>query len=128
MKINKFGFRKLKIKKGDKVKIILGKDKGRIGLVKRVSGNENKVLVEGINLVKKHVKPSGKDQPGGIIEIEKPLWMSKVMIVCPQCGQATRIGYQLDKGGRKYRICRKCKSLIDGAKTSKKVKKVSPKK
>ena len=104
---------KLKIKKGDKVKIILGKDRGRMGVVKKVWPKKKKLIVEGLNLVKKHVKPRGKNQPGGIIEKEAPLWISKVMLVCPHCGQATRVGYQVDKKGKKYRICRRCQSLID---------------
>ncbi len=105
--------RKFKIKKGDKVKVILGKDRDRIGLVKKVLRKKGQVVVKGMNVVKKHVKPSGQDKKGGIIEIEKPLYISKVMLVCPQCDKAARIGYQLDKSGKKYRICRKCKSLID---------------
>ena len=104
---------KMKIKKGDKVKVVLGKDRGRVGVVKKVWPKKGKLIVEGLNLIKKHVKPRGKDQPGGIIEKEAPLWASKVMLVCPHCGQTTRVGYQVDKKGKKYRICRKCQSLID---------------
>lgn len=102
-----------KIKKGDKITVISGKDKGRTGVVKKVILNEGKVIIEKINLVKKHVKPMGKGKPGGIIEMEKPLQASKVMVICPQCGKKTKIGYQLDKNGNKYRICRKCQSLVD---------------
>ena len=107
---------KIKIKKGDKVRVVLGKDRGRTGIVRNVLPGKGQVVVEGINMVKKHVKPSGKDKPGGIIDFEKPLWLNKVMVVCPQCGKQTRIGYQLDKSGGKYRICRKCQSLINQAK------------
>ena len=103
----------MKIKKGDKVKIILGKDRGRTGTVKKILSKKGQLIVGGINIVKKHIKPKGKDQPGGIVEVEKPLWASKVMLVCPSCGKPVRVGYQLDKKGNKYRICRKCKSLID---------------
>lgn len=102
----------MKIKKGDKVQVILGKDRGRTGNVKRVIPKENKVVVEGINIAKKHVKPRGKDQKGGIIRIEKPLHASKVMVICPACNQPTRVGYKQDKSGEKYRICRKCENLL----------------
>jgi large subunit ribosomal protein L24 len=102
----------MKIKKGDKIQVIQGKDKGREGVVKRVIPRENKVLVEGINIAKKHVKPRGENQKGGIIRVEKPLNVSKVMVICPACNQPTRVGYQIDKKGNKYRVCRKCESLI----------------
>lgn len=105
--------KKIKIKKGDKVKVISGKDRGRSGLAVKILRKKGQIIVEGINLVKKHVKPSGKDQKGGIVEIEKPLWLNKVALICPECGGPTRIGRQIDKGGKKYRLCRKCKSLID---------------
>lgn len=104
---------KIKLKKGDTVVVLSGKDRGREGKIKRVLTWENKVIVEGINVVKKHVKAQGKDRPGGVLEIEKPLWVCKVALKCPNCGKATRIGWLLDKEGRKYRICRKCKGLID---------------
>jgi len=107
---------KIKIRKGDKVKVILGKDRGRIGVVKKILPKKNQIIVEGMNMVKKHVKPAGKDKPGGIVDFEKPLWASKVMVICPQCGRPTRIGYQLDKSGKKYRICRQCRSLIESVK------------
>ncbi len=102
----------MKIKKGDRVKVILGKDRGRTGIVKRVLPKENKLVVEGINIAKKHVKPRGDDQKGGIIRVEKPLPVSKVMVVCPGCGQQTRIGYQINQKGKKNRICRKCGTVI----------------
>lgn len=102
----------MKIKKGDRVRVIQGKDRGREGVVNRVIPKENKVLVEGINIAKKHVKPRGEDQKGGIIRVEKPLHVSKVMVVCPACNQPTRLGYQVDKKGDKHRICRKCESVI----------------
>lgn len=118
----------MKIKKGDKVKILIGKDKSRVGLVRKVITKRSSVIVEKINLVKKHVKATSKDKPGGIIEVEKPLSVSKLMIICPQCSKTTRVGYQLDKSGKKYRICRKCQSLLDGAKTRAKSKVKSKKK
>jgi len=108
----------MKIKKGDQVKIISGSDKGRTGIVNKVFPKTNMVVVEGINMVKKHVKPTGGKE-GGIIKMNAPIAASKVMLICPECGQAARVGFQLDKKGKKYRICRKCQSLI-GLEKSKK--------
>ena len=102
----------MRIKKGDTVKIKVGKDKGKTGKVEKALPKKNKVLVEGINVYKKHLKPRGEGKPGGIIEINKPLSVSNVMLVCPKCQKPTRVGYQLDKQGNKYRFCKKCKSQI----------------
>lgn len=102
----------MKIKKGDKVKVALGKDRGRTGVVKVVLAKERKAIIEGINLVKKHVKPD-KKRPGGIIEIERPILLNKLGVICPSCNKRVRVGYQLDKSGKKYRICRKCQSLLN---------------
>jgi large subunit ribosomal protein L24 len=102
----------MKIKKGDQVKIIRGKDKGREGVVKKALPTEKKIVVEGINIAKKHVKPRGEAQKGGIIRIEKPLDVSKAMVICPSCSQPTRVGFKIDKDDKKYRICRKCESQI----------------
>jgi len=101
----------MKLKKGDKVIVIAGKDKGRTGVIKRVILKKQAVVIEKINIVKKHIKPA-KGQKGGIIELEKPLFVGKIMLVCPHCTKPTRVGYQLDKKGEKYRICRKCQSLL----------------
>jgi large subunit ribosomal protein L24 len=105
----------MRIKKGDKVKVLLGKDRGRTGTVSRVLPKESKLVVKGINVAKKHVKPRGDKQKGGIIRLEKPLPVSKVAVVCPSCSQPTRIGYQVDKKGDKFRICKKCKSLLSSS-------------
>ncbi len=107
---------RLKIKKGDRVKVLLGKDRGREGMVKMVLPKEKKVLVEGINLVKKHIKSRGKDKPGGILEIEQPILVSKVAVICPECKKPTRVGYQITSESKKIRICRHCKNLLNGAK------------
>ena len=101
----------MKILKGDKVKVILGKDKGREGEIIRVFPKTNRVVVKGLNLFKKHIKAT-QNQTGGIIEKERPLLVSKVVLICPNCKKAVRVGYQLDKEGHKYRICKKCQSLI----------------
>jgi len=104
--------KKMKIKKGDKVRIIAGKDKGKSGKVEKVLPRKRKVLVEGVNIYKRHIRSRGKDQPGGIMEISKPLDISNVALICPQCNQSTRVGYFLDKEGKKYRRCKKCNKLI----------------
>jgi large subunit ribosomal protein L24 len=101
----------MKIQKGDKVEILLGRDKGRSGEVLRVFPKSEELIVKGLNLFKKHLKPS-QGQKGGIIEKEGPLKASKVMLICPNCGKKVRIAYQIDKNGDKSRICRKCKSII----------------
>ncbi len=102
----------MKIKKGDKVKILLGKDRGREGTVEVVYAKEKKVLIPGINVFKKHTKPTKEGEKGGIVEKSRPLAVSKVALICPKCSQTTRVGYQI-QGKEKIRICRKCKAPID---------------
>jgi large subunit ribosomal protein L24 len=109
---------KLKIKKGDKVMIIAGKDKGKTGNVERVFLKASEVVVAGLNTVKKHVKVSKKYPSGGIVEIPKPLNVSKVAVVCPSCGKPTRIGYEI-KGKEKNRVCKKCSKVITAKKETK---------
>jgi large subunit ribosomal protein L24 len=101
----------MKILKSDKVKILIGKDKGRVGEIIRAFPKTNRVVVKGINLFKKHIKAT-KDQKGGIVEKERSLLVSKVALVCPSCQKTTRVGYQIDKSGQKYRICKKCQALL----------------
>jgi len=103
----------MKIKKGDLVIITAGKDKGRKGKVERTFPKENKVLIPGLNLYKKHVKAQSKEKPGGIVETARPLPVANVALVCPKCKKQTRVGYTLTKNGKKKRICRKCKKIID---------------
>jgi len=102
----------MKLKKGDRIIVIAGKDKGRKGKVEKILPKLNKVLIPGINVYKKHLKPRGEGQPGGIIDVVKPLPLSNVALLCPKCGKQTRVGYQLDKKGEKNRICRKCQTVI----------------
>jgi large subunit ribosomal protein L24 len=101
----------MKINKGDKVKIITGKDKGRQGVVEKVYKKQNKVTIPGINIYKKHIKKNEKMPQGGVVELPRPISLSKVQIICPKCGKITRIGYEVKKG-KKNRICKKCKSNI----------------
>ncbi len=101
---------KLKIKKGDKVKILLGKDRGKEGSVAYVLGKSRKVFVEGANLYKRHVKKM-QEVKGRIIDIPKPMSISNVALICPNCKKITRIGYK-KLGNDKVRICKKCKKEI----------------
>ena len=98
---------KVHVKTGDTVVIISGKDKGKQGTVMAVSPKEGKVIVEGFNVVTKHVKPTRMGQVGGIVETEGALYASKVQLVCPKCGKPTRIGHVIEDG-KKLRTCKKC--------------------
>jgi len=99
-------------KTGDKVVVIAGKDKGKEGLIKKILKADNKVVVEGINVAKKHVKPNGQSA-GTIEEIELPINASNVMIVDPKTKKGTRIGHTVDKNGKKIRISKKSNESID---------------
>lgn len=98
--------KKFKIKRDDTVQVIAGKDKGKRGQVIRVVRDSDRVIVSGVNIVKKAMKKRTQQDPGGIAEIEAPLHISNVAIVCKKCGP-TRIGYKID-GDKKFRVCRKC--------------------
>ena len=101
----------MKIKKGDQVIVLRGKDKGRKGKVQKAVPSEDKVFVEGINVYKKHLKPRKEGEEGGIIDVVKPLHVSKVALVCPNCGEKTRVGHRITKSG-KERICKKCEGAV----------------
>ena len=103
---------KLKIRKGDKVTVITGRDKGRTGEVLRVDPKRGRVLVQGVNMVKRHQGPS-QTTPGGIIEKEATLHVSNVAHVDPKSNQPTRVGYRFDTGGRKARFAKRSGELID---------------
>ena len=98
---------KLHVKKDDTVKIISGDDRGKTGKVLEVSPKEGKIIVEGLNLVKKHVKPRKMGDQGGIVEAESAIYASKVQVVCPKCGKGTRVAHKIEDG-KKSRICKKC--------------------
>lgn len=104
----------MKIKKDDTVKLLVGKDLGKSGKVLRVLAKEGKVLVEGLNIFKRHIRRRGRSQ-GGIIELAKPVDISNVLLVCPNCSKTTRVGYKIENNV-KYRICKKCKEVIKGGK------------
>ena len=97
----------MKIKKDDKVVVVSGKDKGKQGKILVAEPKAGKVIVEGVNVATKHQKPQGQNQEGGIIKVETPIYASKVQLVCPKCGKATRVGYKL-ADGKKVRVCKKC--------------------
>jgi len=103
----------LKIKRGDLVEVISGKDKGKRGKVLRVIPRERKVIVEGVNMVKRHQRPIPQLREGGIIEREAPIYTSKVMVVCPSCDRRTRVGFKILENGDKVRYCKKCGEIID---------------
>lgn len=101
----------MKIKKGDNVLIIAGKDKGRTGKITKSFPKELKVLVEGINLKKKHVRPRKQGEKGQVVQTPAPMDVSNIKIICPKCGKAARVGYKTEKD-IKNRICKKCKQII----------------
>lgn len=96
----------LKIRSGDHVQVLTGKDRGKRGTVERVFPDERKVIVEGVNTAKKHAKARSAEQPGGIITMDMPLPVANVALVCDKCGP-TRVGYSIENGTKK-RVCRKC--------------------
>lgn len=108
----------MRIKKGDTVKVLAGKDAGRQGRVLKVDSGSSRVVVEGINMYKKNMKGDGQKKKSAIIDITKPLAISNVMLVCPSCGKPSRVGY-LEKGGKKSRVCKKCGERIDTVKEEK---------
>jgi large subunit ribosomal protein L24 len=104
---------KCQIKKNDKVKVVAGKDSGKVGKVIRVDRKKDRILVENINIVKRHTRPNAQNRQGGIIESEAPIHRSNVMLLCNKCIQPVRIKMQQLDDGRKVRVCRKCNEQID---------------
>ena len=102
-----------KIKKDDKIIVITGKEKGKIGSVLKVDYEKKRVIVEKVNIVKKHAKPSAQTAQGGIIEKEAPLHISNVMIVCNKCAEPARVGKRVLEDGSKVRVCKKCGESMD---------------
>jgi len=101
----------MKLKKNDNVYILSGKDKGKSGPIEKVFVEDKKLIVKGINLAKKHIKPSKKSPSGGIVDINLKIDVSNVMLVCPSCSKTTKVGYEINKG-EKTRVCKKCKQNI----------------
>jgi large subunit ribosomal protein L24 len=100
------------IRKGDRVRVITGKDKGKEARVLRVYPHDQRLVVERVNMVKKHQRPTNKQPQGGILEIEAPIHISNVMLLCPNCSEPTRVGRRREDGAR-VRVCKKCENDID---------------
>jgi len=103
----------LSIKKNDTVVVIAGREKGKRGRVLSVYSQKDRLLIEKINVIKKHMKPTRKQTQGGIIEKEASIHMSNVTLICPKCNKPTRIGNSILQDGRKLRVCKKCGEVID---------------
>lgn len=106
--------KQFRIHKDDKVVVTTGKDAGKIGKVVKILRKSDRILVEKVNMVKRHVRPNPyRQQPGGIIEKEMPLHISNVMVMCDACAKAAKIGYRYTEDGKKVRFCKKCNEIID---------------
>ena len=109
---------KMRIRKDDKVRVIAGKDKGskdkpREGRVLRTDPTSHRVVVERVAVAKKAVRPTQRNQAGGFVEVEQPIHVSNVKLVCPKCGEATRVSLRRDEKGKRVRVCKKCGKDID---------------
>jgi len=109
---------KMRIRKDDKVRVVAGKDKGskdkpREGRVLRTDPNNERVVVERVSVAKKAVRPTQRNQAGGFVEIEQPIHVSNVKLVCTKCGDATRVGLRRNDDGKRVRVCKKCGKDID---------------
>jgi large subunit ribosomal protein L24 len=98
----------LKIRKGDRVRVLTGKDRGKEGEVMHALPRAGKVIVDGVNVARKSQRPTRSTQQGGIIDKDMPIQVSNVALVCPACGKPTRVGYKIDESGQKVRTCKKC--------------------
>ncbi len=103
----------MKIRKNDSVIIIAGKDRGKKGKVRRTFPKEDKVIVEGLNMIKRHSRARGAARQAGIIELEAPIHVSNVMLLCDKCAKPTRVGFDFLADGKKVRICNSCGEVID---------------
>ncbi len=99
---------KVHVKTGDTVTVLSGKERGKKGKVLAVSPKEGKVIIEGVNMVTKHVKPRRMGEAGGLVKAEGAMYACKVQLVCPHCGKPTRVGHKVQENGTKERICKKC--------------------
>ena len=100
-----------KIVTGDEIVVISGKNKRERARVRQNMPREDKVVIEGVNIVRKHIA-QGRARQAGIVEVEAPLRVSKVMLVCPSCGEPTRVGFRMDDSGNKVRYCKKCDAVV----------------
>jgi large subunit ribosomal protein L24 len=102
------------IKKNDTVMVMAGKDKGKSGKVMRIIPKKDRAIVEKLNMIKRHMKPSQQSRQGGILEREAPIHISNLMLICSKCTDPTRVGYRVLEDQRKVRFCKKCNEVIDG--------------
>jgi large subunit ribosomal protein L24 len=105
--------KKFRIKKDDTVQVIAGKDKGKSGKVMRVIAKKDAVVVEKVNMIKRHMKPTQQNRQGGILEKEAPIHVSNLKLVCSKCTDPTRVGYRILEDNRKVRFCKKCNEVLD---------------
>ena len=106
--------KKFRIHKDDKVMVIAGKDAGKLGRVLKVLRKKDRVLVEKVNMVKRHTRANPyRQQPGGIVEKEMPIHVSNLMVVCSACAKPTRVGYRMTEDGKKLRFCKKCNEVME---------------
>ena len=103
----------MNIRKNDTVLVMSGKDKGKKGKVRLANPKEEKLIIEGINFIKRHARATGKARQAGVIELEAPLHISKVMYLCDKCSKPGRIGFRFLEDGKKVRFCRVCQEVID---------------
>jgi large subunit ribosomal protein L24 len=103
----------MKIRKGDTVVIIAGKDRGKRGKVRRAWPDEERVIVDGLNMIKRHSRARRAARQAGIIELEAPIHVSNIMLVCEKCGKPTRVSFRFLDDGKKVRICNSCQEMID---------------
>jgi large subunit ribosomal protein L24 len=105
---------RIRLKKNDLVEVTTGKEQGKTGKILKVFRSKNQVLIEKVNMIKRHTRPSPTTGQGGIVEKEAPVYVSKVKLICPKCATATRFRMTETGEGKKVRVCLKCKELIDG--------------
>jgi len=103
----------MKIRKNDTVLVIAGKDKGKTGKVRFAYPKKEQVIIEGINFIKRHTRARGRVRQAGIIQLEAPIYMSNVLLLCSRCNRPARVGFQFLEDGRKVRVCRRCSEVID---------------
>jgi len=103
----------MKVRKNDTVVILTGKDKGKKGKVRNAFPRESKVIVEGVNMIRRHSRAGRATRQAGIIELEAPIHVSKVMLVCNKCGKPAKLGFRFLEDGNKVRVCRRCNEVID---------------
>ena len=103
----------MKVRRNDTVIIIAGKDKGKKGKVRRAIPEEHRVIVEGLNMIKRHSRAKRAARQAGIIELEAPTHISNIMLLCEKCGKPTRVGFRFLTDGKKMRICKSCQEVID---------------